>query len=220
MEAITRSFISNDWVTIVLVITLLLIAGTKKLFSEDFWDFSRILFSNKYFTSHKRTLSVLNSFSFILFIVQDIIVALFIYYFIKTTALVELTNKPYLQYIQLLLIYTVLTASKYLFEKIIGEIFNITKFLDNYIFYKITYKNLLALFILPFLIFIIYTWQNATYLIFSLFILWVLGNILVLIKYYKQNQKLLLGSWFYFILYLCTLEIAPYFILYKVVTGV
>ncbi|WP_304138277.1 DUF4271 domain-containing protein [Mesonia mobilis] len=48
----------------------------------------------------------------------------------------------------------------------------------------------------------------------------VLTNIFSLLLIYRKNQSLITGNWFYFILYLCTLEIAPYFILYKVFTGV
>ena len=130
------------------------------------------------------------------------------------------SQKDYRLYIQIFLVYNVLIAVKYLIEKIIGEVFEINKLLDNYIFYKITYKNFLSLIILPLLIMVIYGWPNSKILIFSFFIIWILANLIVLIKYYSNNQKLVLGNWFYFILYLCTLEIAPYFILYKVFTGV
>jgi len=220
LEAVTRSFISNDWVTIVLVSILLLIAFSKKYYAEDFLDFSRIYTSNKYFTSHKRTLSVLNLFSFLLFLGQGLIIALAIYYFVKITGFVNFSQKDYRLYIQIFLVYNVLIAVKYLIEKIIGEVFEINKLLDNYIFYKITYKNFLSLIVLPLLITVIYGWPNSKILIFSFFIIWILANLIVLIKYYSNNQKLVLGNWFYFILYLCTLEIAPYFILYKVFTGV
>jgi len=220
LEAVTRSIISNDWITAILLGIFLLLAFSKKFYAEDFWDFSRILMSNKYFTSHKRTLSVLNFFSFLLFIGQAFIISLAIYYFIIITDLIEIKQTGYLLFIQLFLAYNVLIAVKYLTEKIIGEVFSISKLLDNYIFYKITYKNLLSLIVFPILIAVIYGWPNSKILIFSFFIIWAIANLLVLIRYYSKNQKLVLGNWFYFILYLCTLEIAPYFILYKVVTGI
>ena len=219
MEAITRSFISNDWVTIVLLSVLLLIAFSKKAYEEDFLDFSRIFTSSKYFTSHKRTISVLNFFSFLLFLAQGLIIALAIYFFINITDFVDFSQKNFRLYIQIFLVYNILIAVKYLIEKIIGEVFEINKLLDNYIFYKITYKNLLSIIVLPLLIIVIYGWPNSKILISSFFIIWILANLIILIKYYTNNQKLVLGNWFYFILYLCTLEITPYFILYKVFTG-
>ncbi|SHJ14708.1 protein of unknown function [Mesonia phycicola] len=218
MEAVARSFSSNDWMTIVLMAILLLLAFTKKKFSEDFLDFSRVLVSNKYFTSHKRTISVLNLFSFFLFVAQGLIISLGIFYFIKLTSFITIKNEPYLFYIQILLGYNVLIGAKYLIEKIIGEVFEISKLLDNYIFYKITYRNLVAIIISPLLLVLIYGWPNSSFLIYIFLSIWLLANIGILFKYYSQNQKLVFGHWFYFILYLCTLEIIPYIILYKVVT--
>jgi hypothetical protein len=116
--------------------------------------------------------------------------------------------------------YNILIGVKYLTEKIIGEVFNISTFLDNYVFYKITYKNFLAILVLPILFIFTYGGVNTPIFGYLFLAVWAVANILVLSKYYSKNQKLVFGNWFYFILYLCTLEIAPYFILYKVVTGV
>ncbi|WP_369412503.1 DUF4271 domain-containing protein [Mesonia aestuariivivens] len=198
---------------------LLLLTFSKIYFTEDFRDFFRIFISNKYFTSHKRTISVFNLFSFILFIGHSLVISLAIFYFLKLTPNTTITKNSYLLYIQILVGYNILIGVKYLIEKIIGEVFTIHRILDNYIFYKITYKNLLSFLMLPFLIMLIYKWQNSMIFAYIIFAIWGIANILILLKYYSKQQKLVLGNWFYFILYLCTLEIAPYFILYKVFTS-
>lgn len=41
-------------------------------------------------------------------------------------------------------------------------------------------------------------------------------NAIALFYSYKTNRKLIITNFFYFILYLCALEISPYIILYKV----
>ena len=43
-------------------------------------------------------------------------------------------------------------------------------------------------------------------------------NAIALFYSYKTNGKLIITNFFYFILYLCALEISPYIILYKVFT--
>jgi hypothetical protein len=220
LEAVSRTISSNDWVTIVFLLILLLLAFSKKIYSEDFFDFSRIFISNKYFTSHKRTISVLNLFSFILFIGQSLIISLGVYYLINFSNLILIKTEGYLLFIQIFVAYNILIGVKYLTEKIIGEVFNISTFLDNYVFYKITYKNFLAILVLPILFIFTYGGVNTPIFGYLFLAVWAVANILVLSKYYSKNQKLVFGNWFYFILYLCTLEIAPYFILYKVVTGV
>jgi len=219
LEAVLRTFSSNDWVTIVFLLILLILVLSKKLYKEDFFDFSRILISNKYFTSHKRTISVLNSFSFLLFLGQSLIVSLGVYYALKLGDLIIIKTEGYLLFIQIFVGYNILMGVKYLIEKIIGEVFTIDKFLDNYVFYKITYKNFLAIFSLPLLFILAYGGVKSSIFVYIFFVIWAIANTFVLGKYYSKNQKLVLGNWFYFILYLCTLEIAPYFILYKVVTG-
>ena len=220
MEVFTRNYISNDWITIVFVIILLLLAFSKKFFQEDFFDFWRIFKSNKYFTSHKRSLSVFNLFSFLFFIAQGLSISLGIYFLLKTLSLLPADTSDLIIFIQICLAFNIFIGVKYLIEKIIGEIFNISNLLDNYLFYKITYKNFLALAVLPILLILAY---SVLYIKIFLFIsvgIWIAANMVVLAKYYSQNQKLILGNWFYFILYLCTLEIAPYFILFKVITKV
>ncbi len=220
MEVFTRNYISNDWITIVFVIILLLLAFSKKFFQEDFFDFSRIFKSNKYFTSHKRTLSVFNLFSFLFFVVQGLVISLGIYFLLKALSLLSPDTLDHVIFIQIYLAFNIFIGVKYLIEKIIGEIFNINNLLDNYLFYKITYKNFLAIAVLPVLLILAYSLPYMKNFLIIAIGIWVIANIFVLAKYYSQNQKLILGNWFYFILYLCTLEIAPYFILYKVITKV
>jgi len=43
-------------------------------------------------------------------------------------------------------------------------------------------------------------------------------NAIALFYSFKTNGKLIITNFFYFILYLCALEISPYIILYKVLT--
>lgn len=220
MEIISRHIISNNWITVILVCLFIALAWLRNRYGERFFDFLSILISKKYFTTHDKSPSVLNFFSFICFVINGLILSLLLYFLIIILGFNWIPENHFILYIQLFIGYNIFIGVKYLIEKIIGNIFNIEKVLDNYLFYKITYKNFLALCLLPFLLVISYAWQPSSAAFLIGFLIFIFLNLLLLLDYYVKNQKLLLAHWFYFILYLCTLEIAPYIILYKVVTPV
>ena len=81
---------------------------------------------------------------------------------------------------------------------------------------KTSYRNYIGLILLPVNIILIYSIEPTKMIIYI-----VLGLLLVVLlsgffTTYKSYQKLILGNLFYFILYLCALEIGPYIILFKV----
>ncbi len=217
MEAIERNITSLDWVTLLLLFILCGLVLIKTSYPERFYDFSRIAFSNKYFTTHKKSLKVLNFFSFYLYLLKAAILSLGIYIAWRVFNL-PAQQDGFTLYLQIFVIYNIVIGGKYLLEKIIANLFSIEKVFDNYLFYKLTFKNLLALVFLPVILLFFYGWQPNKIGIITAIAAFLIFNFFALLSYYKKNQNIVLGHWFYFILYLCTLEIAPYFILYKVFT--
>ena len=108
--------------------------------------------------------------------------------------------------------------SKFLIEKIIATVFNIEEFVEQLNLKKVSYRTFISLLIIPFNIFFFYK-DNYTISVF-----YALGFIMIAINLYnylislKVYQNILLGRLFYFILYLCALEIAPYYIMYYLIT--
>jgi hypothetical protein len=80
-------------------------------------------------------------------------------------------------------------------------------------FSKISYLSNFSILIFPLIIINFYI--NS--ILYSKFL--ILTSFLLLLIYYflqlKNNQKLIFNNLFYFILYLCLLEFAPYIIVYK-----
>jgi hypothetical protein len=105
---------------------------------------------------------------------------------------------------------------KVLLERLIGSLFEIDKLIDQYLFQKISYKNLLGLVLIPINLLLIFSFKPGLILLYIIVILLGLINIMGLITTIKTNQSIIKQNLFYFILYLCALEIAPYIILYKV----
>ena len=104
--------------------------------------------------------------------------------------------------------------SKYLIEKIIATSFKIEEFNEQFNLQKVNYRTYIAMLLLPLNIILFYNDFSQPFVIYILFGLIILASIAAYLISLKIYQKLILGKLFYFILYLCTLEIAPYYFLY------
>jgi|TARA_R110002049_G_scaffold76188_2_gene195983 hypothetical protein len=105
-----------------------------------------------------------------------------------------------------------------LFERLLSSVLDIEPIIDKYIFEKTSFQNFVGLVLLPINALLIYTLTpNQTLLITLLAILLAL-QFFGLFLFIKNNLNVFRKSLFYFILYLCTLEIAPYVVLYKIIT--
>ncbi len=214
MYAIPRNFESHDWITLILVGVLLFLVFVKNRYPYKLYNFSRILSTPKYFTESHKSLSGSGLFEFSLFIIQILLTALGLYFL---TVGLEIAQGGLLLYVKIFLIYGVFMGGKYYFEKIIGVIFSIERFLNTYLFFKVAYKNFLALCLFPLLLILTYFWKGSEFFYKVIFILFVAVNLLSISKFYKKRKPEISQNLFYFILYLCTIEIVPYFILYKII---
>jgi hypothetical protein len=106
---------------------------------------------------------------------------------------------------------------KVLLERLIGSLFTIDNLIDRYLFQKTSYKNFLGLLLIPINVILLFSITPNKTIILSAIILLAAINTIGLLTSYKSNLNLIKRDFFYFILYLCALEIGPYLILYKVV---
>ena len=90
-----------------------------------------------------------------------------------------------------------------------GFVFNTQKQINELIYTKQTYFNHSSLVLFGSNILLIYVLEHSKTLIYVTILLFILINAIGLAKLLKNYQKDFLGHLFYFILYLCTLEIAP-----------
>lgn len=215
MQAIPRYFEAYNWITILLVIFLILLAVVKNRYLEDFQDFISIIFSKKYFTEAEKSNKIFTPLSLWLFFIGALVISLGISFLIS--GLFGTKEVSLLLFFKVFIIYIVFILSKFFVEKICGNVFYLETFFDDYIFYKLTFKNFLNIIILPILIILTYIWSGSPLFYQIILIVFILSNLLFLAKYYRKNSPLILTNVFYFILYLCIFEIAPYYILYKVI---
>lgn len=216
MEIITRNIIANNWLTILIIACLVLLSVAKRINSLSFSNFMMLLSNNKYIISYQKPNRLSTSFNSVLLLFQIISASLFLYLCFNVFDS-QVTSSEINLYFKILIIYTVVVICKLLIEKIIGTIFAIDTIIDEYLFYKVSYRNFMGVVLLIANILFIYTFTPSKIALIVLVIALLVLNTIVLISFYKKNENIILNHKFYFILYLCALEIAPYFILYKLI---
>lgn len=207
--------VSKDWITMVFMIIFGLLVLAKLFFPQRFQDFLKLLVSNRYF-DFKRGNFQTDYFSIFLFLANILSISLLIFIIWKHFSPEKITD-PKILFVQIALAYCMFFTIKYFLEKIIADLFQIDKMMTRYVWYKISFRNFLSLLLLLPSLFFIYGHPASTTEIVVLSCMVGGFNIVVLANFYRKNQPYILPQWFYFILYLCALEIGPYFILYKVI---
>jgi len=208
-----RNVISNDLYTILIVIGLILIAVCKVLFAKRFQDFILVLGNSKYLKIYAKDQKFFDVFDGLLFL--NFVLAISIFGFISYNHLTTELEISKLLLLKLTAIIAILIVMKTLLERLIGSVFEIDFLIDNYLFQKISYKNFLGIILMPLNAIIIYGISVSNPIIYSIWAIIVLVFVIGIITTVKTYQNLIKQNMFYFILYLCTLEIAPYIILYQ-----
>lgn len=210
-----RDVISNDWFTIFLLLGLGCITLTKYLFAHRFKDFLAVIGNSKYLKIYARDQKFIDGFDALLFINGIISISLFAY--ISYSTLVHPSEFNLNQFFKLLFGIGVLFLIKVLLERLIGSLFDIDELIDSYLFQKTTFKNYSGFVLFPINCLLIYALKPSEPIIYGVIALVILINLVGFMSSFKNYQKLLLNNIFYFILYLCALEIGPYLILYKLI---
>ncbi|RTY70522.1 DUF4271 domain-containing protein [Flavobacterium sp. GSP27] len=203
---------NKDWATVLFVLSFAIIAITRSIFENRFGDFANLIFSNKYTKVYRDSSHLKSGFTVALFLVQIISLAFFIQIALSYFGPVSKTD--WLLYIQIFTFLIFFVLAKYLIEKIIATSFNIEEFMEQFNLQKVTYRTYIGLIILPFNIILFY--NDTISINIPLLIIGIILTINVITYFIsiKNYQNLIIGKLFYFILYLCALEIAPYYFMY------
>ena len=203
---------TRDWATILFVVALVLVAVTKSVFENRFSDYLRLIVSDKYIKVYRDSGHLRSGFTVALFIVQLISIAFFIQLLLAYFGYASKTD--WVLFIQIITFLAVFILSKFIIEKIIATSFNIEEFVEQFNLQKVSYRTYISLLILPIDIVLFYTNYISKDLIFLFIAIILIVNMLTYLISLKNYQNLLFGKLFYFILYLCALEIAPYYFMY------
>lgn len=208
---------NKDWATILFVFSFAIIAVTKSTFETRFADFSKLIISDKYNKIYKDSSHLMSWFNIGLVFVQFISISFFIQMCLSYFGIGS--KYDWIQFIQISTGISVFILAKFLIERIVGVAFDIEELIEQYNLQKVNYRTYISLFLLPVNMILYYVNNLAITVIYVLLALVLIANILTYINSLKIYQKFIIGKLFYFILYLCTLEIAPYYFVYYWLTN-
>ena len=192
---------SNDLLTIILLCSILLIVILKKIDPLKFklnLSLSKRDVKNKFFG-----IKLIDIIYKILF-VSNLSILLTFYKIDKFEIVV---------YLSLLKLLSIFFIFRIFIDYLVGNLFAIQELMKNYIYSKIIYFNSLGFLLIIFNFLVTYYfYYSKNFTIIFIFI----SSLFLVYSYFSiffSMKKILIKNWFYFILYLCTLEIIPYYYL-------
>ncbi len=216
LELHPRIVENTDWATALFVVSFGLIVLTRNLFENRFHDFIRLIISDKYLKIYKESSHLMSGFNVFLFTTNLISLSFFIQ--IIFHHLGYGTKTDWILFVQIFTFLTVFILSKFLVEKIIATTFGIEEVIEEFNLQKVSFRTYLGVLLLPVTIILFYNDLVSNYLLYALIVILLIINLLTYLFSLKIYQNLIISKLFYFILYLCALEIAPYYFLYYLIT--
>jgi hypothetical protein len=208
--------IKNDWIMIAFIIIFSLLAIVKWLYKDRLFMLVTIFFSKDYFLKYgKESQLVFNWFNSILFIIQSIIISflLLAYCVFYKPEIIQQNNSQL--FLKIILLVSLFFLVRYIIGKFLAVIFELNKQHDHITFAKISYLYSSTLLILPFVFSIFYI---KSYNLLAFHVTISIFTILLIIRYvviFNNNKKVIFSQMFYFMLYLCALEITPILLILK-----
>ncbi|MCI2229386.1 DUF4271 domain-containing protein [Polaribacter sp. MSW13] len=210
MQGIERIENFNNGITIVLMALFTIVFLLKGLNADKLKGFA-FSFFNKAFVEKEveENMSFFKTFYGIIFIFSVAVLALVVTNFLQYQ---DPTNpQEIIQYWAILLILFLYFLIKWVLENVLAALFLIKEEVRFFLISKSTYFYTVSLMLFIAYVLFEYTGLKPTYLYYFTCFLFVLRFLIQIVN----NKKLIFSKLFYFILYLCAFEIAPLFILFK-----
>lgn len=210
-----RNYITHEWFTIFTIIGLFTVVVAKYLNTLRFNDFLYVIGNSKYLKIYAKDQKFIDQFDSFLFVNLSLSLSIFIYFAYNT--FVTPVDFELMSFLKLTFAVSTIIIIKTLLERLIGSLFEIDSLIDDYLFQKTTFKNFSGLVFLMANLFLLYTDIRMPIIIISAISIVGLINVIGFLSSFKTHHKLINPNFFYFLLYLCALEIGPYILLFKVI---
>ncbi|MCX6293787.1 MAG: DUF4271 domain-containing protein [Sphingobacteriales bacterium] len=216
-ELHTRIIENRDWATLVFVFSLVLIVMAKSTFESRFNDFIRLIVSDKYTKIYRESSHLVSGFNVLFFVVNLVSLSFF-----SQIAVVRLFDygeiTDWVLFVRVFTLIMVFILCKFLIEKIIAVTFGIEEIIEQFNLQKVNFRTYIGLLLLPVSIILFYgNYTSKLPIMIVVFVLLTI-NLLSYLILLKNYQNLLFSKLFYIILYLCALEIAPYYFIYYLIS--
>lgn len=194
----------------------LLLAISRTLYPKRFAEYITLPITDKYFALEGKNFEINHPFNILLFIIQWIAYSSYLYLFLCFFKPEIEESHPWLL-LQIFTGFAVFVLFRFYFEKLIAHVFSIELLVHRYLFEKLSYSSLISLLFWILCMLIVYAIPQSEYIFHWSLAFLIILHFISLVSYVKRNYQVIFKNFFYFILYLCALEIAPYVILYKAI---
>jgi len=209
MQALDRIDYSNNWLTLVFLFALLLLVALKTINQEKLFGYSSAFFRKGFIVKKtEERASLFTVFNTVLLCFAAIIYAVFISLMTAVFLEIAVGFTVFMTVLCCVFVYLILFL---VLDVGLAKLFE-AEHETSYLFStKTAYQYTISLLLFPVLIIINYSNLSISVLLFVFMLLFLLSLLLLFVN----NKNLILNKLFYFILYLCALEIAPLLIIYK-----
>ena len=214
-EGLERISSTSDWVTLLFLLVLTLLAVLQFNFTERFNKLFTLVYSDKYYTDFIKTRPLnFNIFHLIFFFVVLFNISILLFFVFKAYR-PEFYDQELSFFIKICIAVATYFVLRYALGRFIAGIFNLSEEQSYFTFLKISNLILLSVLILPLLILSNYS-AGAIHKFLITFTLTV-SLAIALFRYFVviKNEKLGFNNLFYLFLYLCALELSPLIVVYK-----
>lgn len=209
-----RDILLKDAFTVIILSLIIIITLIKYNNHKKFNSLLKIFWNSSYLKKYKYEKVTYYPFDYFLQINFVISLGLFVFIY-NVTYNGNRLSFNFLEFLDIIQIIVAFLVLKNLTELVISWFFNIQWLTNLYLNEKINYNSLIGLTILPINVLILYFFNPSINILFIFIYIILMLKLAAYINSFILHQKTIKKSWFYFILYLCTLEIIPYLLLYN-----
>ena len=207
-----RHVISNDGYVISSLVSLLIILIVKSINRRRFSDLIRLFTNSNYLRIYLKEHRFLEVFDFILFF--NFIINCTAYAYVLYGSFINLIEISTNKFATISIAIIIFLALKLILKLLIGYLFDLHKTISILIFQQISTINFIGIMLLPINLLLVFGLNfDIKWIILSIILIatTILNGML---KTIQTNLNFVLSNFLYFILYICTLEIGPYVIIY------
>lgn len=210
-----RELITQDLYLGFLLLSLFLVTLVRFSFNAKFSDFFNVVWNDRYLKIYSRDRKQIDVFGILLSVNYVLITAIFICISLPLLGVDINGDWSVLTIIfGLLLGYFLI---RILIDRFIAFSFDSLDFGKFYKFQKTTYKNYTGLLLIPAVVLLLFSNFNPNTIIYLTITVILLINLIGFVRFLRLFQNEIISNLFYFLLYLCALEIGPYIVLCKII---
>ena len=207
-----RDVISNDGYVISSLLSLLIILIVKKINRRRFSDLIRLFANSNYLRIYLKEHRFLDLFDFILFL--NFIINCTTHAYILYSSFINLIEINTNKFATISIAFIIFLVLKLILKLLTGYLFDLYKTISILIFQQVSTINFIGIMLLPINLLLVFGLNfDIRWIIISTVL--IATTILIgMLKTIQKNLNFVLSNFLYFILYICTLEIGPYIIIY------